>query len=414
MTQHTSRRKLAVLAAAPLVFALAACASSPASSSNDTASPTVVTVIDGQQSEPGNTQLQKTLEECAAPLNITIKRETVPPSSLVQKLLQKASSHSMPDLLNIDNPDMAEFASVGALTPLKDVGVDTSGYYPGMIGAGTFEKKVYGIPQSGNTLVLSYNKDLLDAAGVTPPKTWDELRAAAKKLTKGDTYGFAMSAVASYEGTWQFMPFMWSNGGDETNINSPETVEALQFVVDLVKDGSLSKSSVNWGQGDALDQFIAGKAAMVENGIWSFAQLDSTKGLNYGTVTFPVPSAGDKAIVPLGGKVWTVPATGDTKTEKAAGKILECLNNEKNQTFAASQGGAVPSKIAIADAFAKDTNNPHNQISRDAVANSRARAAKLGADWPATAKAIYEAEQSAITGQASPADALKSAAGELK
>ena len=77
------------------------------------------------------------------------------------------------------------------------------------------------------------------------PTTWDELKAAAAKLTQGGRYGVAFSAIASYEGTWQFLPFMWSNGGDETDIASPQVAGALQMWVDLVDSGSASRSVRN-------------------------------------------------------------------------------------------------------------------------------------------------------------------------
>jgi multiple sugar transport system substrate-binding protein len=413
MARRTRRKTLAAIAALPMIVALAACSGGGGATSTSAGGSTEVTVLDAFQSEPGNTTLQNMLEACATPLGLTINRQTVPPASLVQKTLQLASSKTMPDLLNIDNPDMPQFAAIGALTPLSDIGVDTSGYYPGMIGAGSYQDKVYGIPQTGNTVVLSYNKDMLAAAGLTPPTTWDELRADAKALTHDDVYGFAMAAAPSYEGTWQLMPYIWSNGGDETNINTPETVQALQLISDLVKDGSISQSAVNWGQPDALNAFIAGKAAMVENGIWTFGQLDSTPGLNYGSVVLPVPKAGDPSIVPLGGKVWTIPQTGDTAREKNAAKILDCLNSDANQTANIGSGGSVASKIAVADAFSASNVDPHAAFEQLAISNSRARAAKLGADWPATAKALYQAEQLVFTGQASPADALKQEAESL-
>ena len=62
---------------------------------------------------------------------------------------------------------------------------------------------------------------MLEKAGVKPPKTWAELRTAAKKLTVGKQYGFAFNATADYEGAWQFLPPMWTNGGDETDLKSP-------------------------------------------------------------------------------------------------------------------------------------------------------------------------------------------------
>ena len=67
---------------------------------------------------------------------------------------------------------------------------------------------------------------------------------------------------------------MWTNGGDETDLTSPEVAEALQLWKDLVDDGSASKSVVNWKQADVNDQFIAGKAAMMLNGPWQIPALD--------------------------------------------------------------------------------------------------------------------------------------------
>ena len=82
---------------------------------------------------------------------------------------------------------------------------------------------------------------------------------------------------------------MWSNGGDEKNIATPETADALQLLVDLVKDGSASKSVVNWTQADVNDQFMAGNAAMMVNGPWQFPVLNEEPSLNYEVV--PIPGA---------------------------------------------------------------------------------------------------------------------------
>ncbi len=83
--------------------------------------------------------------------------------------------------------------------------------------AATYDGKLYGLQPGANTLAIFYNKDVLGKAGVKPPTTWDELKSTAKKLTVGKQYGFAFNATADYEGAWQFLPPMWTNGGDETN-----------------------------------------------------------------------------------------------------------------------------------------------------------------------------------------------------
>ena len=127
----------------------------------------------------------------------------------------------------------------------------------------------------------------------TPPTTWEELRTAAKKLTSGKQYGMAFSAPANYEGTWQFLPFMWSNGGDEKDIATPETAQArCSCGSTWSSDGSASKSVVNWAQADVNDQFKAGNAAMMVNGPWQFPVLNADEALHYKVVPIPAPRPG--------------------------------------------------------------------------------------------------------------------------
>ena len=144
---------------------------------------------------------------------------------------------------------------------------------------------------------------------------------------------------------------MWSNGGDEKNIATPQTAEALQLWVDLVKDGSASKSVVNWTQADVNDQFKAGNAAMMINGPWQFPVLNADKNLHYGVVPTPAPQAGATVVAPLGGETWTVPQTGDKAREQAAAKIVQCLNSDENQLMLGKERQTVPTKTALQAQF---------------------------------------------------------------
>src|SRR5690625_7939251 len=88
---------------------------------------------------------------------------------------------------------------------------------------------LYGIAPTVNTIALFYNVEMLEDARVEPPTTWAELRSAAEALTTEDRYGFAFSAIASYERTFQFMPFLRSNGGDETELGRRGALGASRF-----------------------------------------------------------------------------------------------------------------------------------------------------------------------------------------
>src|SRR3954470_22173524 len=252
-------------------------------------------------------------QKCAAQVGAKVTINHVPGAGLIAKVLQQASSHTLPDVLMLDNPDIQQIAASGALSPLTDYGLSGKGDVPAVTAAGSYKGKLYGLEPVTNSIALYYNVKLLKDANVTPPKTWDELRAASKKLTQGKTYGFAMSNINTYEGTWQFLPFFWSNGGDEKNIATAEAAQALQFDLDLQNDGSMSKSSLTWDQAAVNNQFIAGKAAMMINGPWQLPALNAAKGLQFESVPIPTRT-GDAPVAPLGGEAFTVPQTKNKDT----------------------------------------------------------------------------------------------------
>ena len=388
---------------------LAACGGDGSSSGGGGTSAKVdaLNVLDYYTDEPGKSQVGEMLQKCGTSIGVAkVNHESVPGPTLIQTVLQRASSKSLPDVLMLDNPDIQQIAETGALAPLGDYGIKTDGYAQGPVSAATYKDKLYGLQPAANTIAIFYHKDVLQKAGVKPPTTWAELKTAAKKLTSGKQYGFAFNATADYEGAWQFLPPMWTNGGDETDLKTPQVAEALQLWKDLVDDGSVSKSVVNWKQSDVNDQFIAGKAAMMLNGPWQLPTLDKAK-VNYGVVPFPVNMSGQTSIAPLGGEAWTVPLTGDQAKMQKAAELVKCMNTDENQMLRAKQGGLVPTKTALAAQFKQEV--PAMAGFTDAVANARARTGKLGAKWPDTAKVIYTGMQLVLTGQATPADAMAKA-----
>jgi multiple sugar transport system substrate-binding protein len=401
----TGRTRAGLAALLVLPLALGACGGGgggSASSSSDT-----LRVLDYYNSDPNKTLWNTAIEDCGTEVGMKIDRESVPGDTLIQKVLQQSSSKTLPDVLMLDNPDVQQIAASGALAPLDDLGIDSTGVADGVLKASTYEGKLYGLQPVTNTIALFYNKSILDAAGITPPTTWDELKTASAALTVGDQYGFAMSNINTYEGTWQFLPFMWSNGGDEKDINTPETAAALQLVKDLLDSGSLSQSSVNWSQADVADQFTAGNAAMMINGPWNFGTLDAVDGLEYGIVPIPAPTAGGTVVSPFGGEAWTVPQTGDEEKQKKAAELVQCLNKDENEVTISLGTGTVPTKPELADQVTSQ--NPNLEAFAVQVPDLRARTGELGPDWPDAATKIYEAVQNALVGGMTPEQALEQA-----
>lgn len=378
--------------------ALAGCAQQP---DDD-----VYTVMNSSTDETYHRWDNEAMARCSKQLGVTIEQQSVPSSQVMTKALRMASSKSLPDIVQFDASEMPTFAEAGGLVDLRTLGLSTEDIPEGIVGFGSYKGTYYGASRSVNTLALFYNKDILDEAGVQVPATWEELRQTAKQLTQGKRYGMALSAGGAEDGVFQFAPFMWSNGGDETRLDSPEVVEALDFWKALLHDGSLSKSTVNWTQADVNDQFMAGNAAMMINGPWQVETLNSKKGLNWEIAPIPVPEEGAKSVGPLGGAVLTVPRTGDSEREKTAGRIVACLSSEKEQLTYAMNSWMVPANQKAADEWRK--RRPELDSLADQVAVARSRTAQLGAGWSSVSLALQSAFQSALTGQSSEA-ALKRA-----
>lgn len=393
---------LAAMAAAG-VLVLAACGTGSGSSGGDSGT---LTEIDYYDAAPQNTQLPQILDACAAETGVHIKHQQVPRAQFMPKLLQQASARQLPDLALIDNPDLQQLAATGGLVSLSKAGLTTDGLYPSIVEAGQYQGQTYGIAPGVNGLALYYNKDLFTRAGLTPPKTWDELTAAAKSLTAGSRYGLAFSAVGTEEGSFQFEPFFWTAGASLKQLDSPQAVKALTLWKDLVDAKSASKSVVTWTQADVNDQFMAGNAAMMVNGPWQLPTLNADKKLNFGVVPIPIPDASAKPVTPLGGEVWTV-GHSNAKREAKAVAVVKCLLGQEESLKWSKDAGYIPSNQQAAAQLAQE--QPQLSAFVAEVGTARARTAELGTAYPKVSQALAEAIQSALAGGAAPQSALAEA-----
>ena len=271
--------------------------------------------------------------------------------------------------------------------------------------------KVYGVPIGSNSLALYYNKKLLTDGGVSaPPQTWEQLTETATKTTKSPVYGIAFSAVNTEEATWQWEPFLWSNGGSLSDLASPNAKVALELWVDWVKKGLASKDVVNWNQGDVPNEFISGRAATMVMGPWQLANVKKS-GIDFGIVTIPVPKEGSKPVVPLGGEVWCV-LKGNPKVEAAAVKFVQFTQEPSRLRKICDTFNYISSIQSVAKEQGEA--NPELMPFVDQMATAKARSQDGGAKYPEISLAARTAIQRALTGQATAEDALKEAAAKIK
>jgi multiple sugar transport system substrate-binding protein len=357
-------------------------------------------------------QLQKDFE--AANPDIKLHFTYVPFGELVSRTLQMAAVHKPPAISAIDNPDVLRVAKAGIL---KDISADVakmelwSDVYAGPKAAVSDGSKVYGVPIGSNSLALYYNKKLLTDGGVTaPPQTWDQLTETATKTTKSPVYGIAFSAVNTEEATWQWEPFLWSNGGTLSDLTSQNAKVALELWVDWVKKGLASKDVVNWNQGDVPNEFISGRAATMVMGPWQLANVKKS-GVDFGIVTIPVPKEGSKPVVPLGGEVWCV-LKGNPKVEAAAVKFVQFTQEPSRLRTICDTFNYISSIQSVAKQQGEA--NPELKPFVDQMATAKARSQDGGAKYPEISLAARTAIQRALTGQASVDEALKDAATKIK
>ncbi|MFH8805623.1 extracellular solute-binding protein [Streptomyces sp. NPDC017936] len=387
-----------------LLLALTGCAGGTGAGAGDVTS---LTVLDYYTDGSEHAQWGEMLAACGRTAGVRIEHTSVPPASLVPRVLRQSSSRTLPDLLMLDNADLQQIAQTGALTPLDRYGIDTDGFAEGILSAGTYRGEVYGLAPYVSTVALFYNKDMLAEAGVAVPRTWAELKDAAARLTGPGRYGMAVDGSATFESSWQFLPFLWSNGGHEKQLDTPQAAQALRLWVDLVKNGSMSKSVLNWTQADVHDQFAAGRTAMMINGPWRIPALNEDEDLRWGVAPVPVPRAGQRPVTPLGGEVWTLPRSASGARQEKAARVLACLTDSSNMLTLAEQHFTVPSRPAVAARYAE--RDPVMAVFAESVETARVRTGELGVRWPRTATGIYTAIQSALAGEQSPEEALRHA-----
>ena len=331
--------------------------------------------------------------------SITVEAKYVPFADFKKQLSIGASADELPDLVILDNPDHAAYAAMGIFADITDK-FDVSNYYEGPVNSCTLDGKLYGVPFGSNDLVLFYNADMLKEAGCEVPTTWDELLEVAKATTTDSVFGFAHCALQNEEGTFNFLPWVWSTGATSYEINSEGGIKALNFEKELVDSGAMTKEAINWTQGDTMHQFIAGNLAMMINGTWQIPTMrEEVPDLNWNVA--PIPQDKEQASG-LGGENYAVIAGGN---EDAAVKFLEFATTPETCLYMMNAMGYISADSTIAkDQFEGDE---VYQVFVDEMQYAHARGPLP--EWPSISDAISLAFNKVITGESAPEDAAAEA-----
>ncbi len=354
-----------------------------------------------------NESHQKALNEMldkynASQSNYKMTAKYVPFADFKKQLSIGASASELPDLVLLDSPDHASYASMGIFADLTGK-FDVGTYYDGPVSSCTIDGKLYGVPFGSNCLALYYNTDMFKAAGIeNAPTTWDELQSAAEKLTKDNVTGIAFCSLQNEEGTFNFMPWVWSTGVGSYDINSEGGKKALSFVKNLVDTGVMSKECINWTQGDVMNQFISGNVAMMINGPWQIPTMkQEAPDLNWDVALIPK----DKEYASdLGGENYAVIAGGN---EAGALDFLGFATQQDQVSFMMNTMGYISADKEIAKTQFTSEDEKVYQKFIEQMDYTKARGPL--ADWPSVSDAISLAFNQVMTGAAQPDKAAEDA-----
>jgi len=392
----------ALALSAALVGSLAAC-STP--SSKPTAGGTY-TLWDPYPDRDASSTWAKAVDACATQLGITIKRTASNTGDTVKDLTTAASN--LPDVALVDNPKVSTLAEAGLLTTTKQNGFDVSSISKNILSAGEIDGKFYGVPTGANTLGLYYNPTVLSAAGVDIASVtdWASLNTALKKVVASGKKGITFSAVGTEEGSFQFLPWFWGAKADLTKLDSSDAVSALTLWTDWVKNGLAPNSVIQNTQGTSWTEFKTGDFGFAENGSWFKSDADTA---GFKSIQIPAENGGP-APAPTGGEFMTIPIQKDTSRYATSAKIVGCLS--KGDTAATALGYVAPTKAGADAQLAAD---PTLKFWITAVGDAKPRTAdNLGIKYGKISEQLYTAIQSALSGTASPSDALTTAQAAVK
>ncbi len=288
------------------------------------------------------------------------------PGEYEQKMLLNHIAGSMPDVMVLDAASASTFVDNGLMTDLtpyfeREPGLREQ-FFPEVFTPFSRGKAVYGLPNDFTPMVVYYNKELFDKAGVAYPNpnwNFDEFLRTATKLTNHETgqYGFGLS-------NWMpgWVMWLWNNGGDTVGrdgraggiFDSDANVETITFLRDLATKHrvapTLSEAAALGG-----DYFEKGKAAMTVSGHWSLVGFRASKSVDatkLGIVPMPFNRATGSRTMGKGSQTvlylsaYGIP--GHAKNKQLAWDYIKAWTSYESQSIYNKTGIAVCARKDVA------------------------------------------------------------------
>lgn len=276
-------------------------------------------------------------------------------SDLHDKILISASSQTLPDVARLDIAWVPEFQKMNILVPLDQEMSDfeevSSELLPSAMSTAQIKGSYYALALNTNTKIMFYNEEAFNDAGLSAPKTMDDMLAAAQKLSGTNAngqqvWGLDEPALAG----WNVLPYIWSNGGEITDenytkatgyLNSEATVNAVKMLADMYKNSEFT--GFNSGDIPMTDGFGTGRYMMLLEGPWKTSELAGAyPDFKYATCEVPAGSAGSISV--LGGEDI---AMFNTANKEGAWKFMKFMTSDFAEEEMAKCGQIPVNKEAL-------------------------------------------------------------------
>lgn len=296
---------------------------------------------------------------------IAVALQHIPSQSDYRKRLGADFAAGVPaDIVLMNYRRYAPFAAKGVIEPIgpymeQSELIKVEDFYEQAINPYYWEGTLMCIPQNLSSLVVYYNKDLFEAAGVPYPSndwTWDEFLAAAQAITEDtdgdgvtDIYGVGTDATI-----FRVAPFVWGNGGDLVDdpenptalaLDEPATKEALQWFIDMQVVHGVAPGLVEEQAEASESRFLNGRLGMFFNSRRGVPTYRTIERFEWDAAPLPVGPVTRAGI--LHADAFCMAKT--TEDKDAAWTFIEYANSIEGQTILAASGRTVPSLKAVAE-----------------------------------------------------------------
>lgn len=290
-----------------------------------------------------------------------IKLTVIPNDNYQQKVGQAAGSHSLPDLVASDVVYSPNYVAQGLFADLTSR-VKALSFYSTLAQAHTKaaskDGKIYAVPHKVDSSLILYNKDLFKRAGLdpeAPPKTYDDIYAAAKKIHAlgKDTYGFYVAGNCGGCNAYTAMPYGVAAGhppvsedGKSADIDNATLKAAFANDKRMFDQGIIPASAKTDNGATWTTAFLAGKVGMLPAGSFAFADVIAKAHFQWGVM--PLSTAdGSKSATFVGGDVLAISQT--SRHQDAAWDFIAWSLGDKAQTDVVAKGGDLPVRSDLAE-----------------------------------------------------------------